>query len=136
MADKADSDQKSHIPKYALFPNGETSIPGVIPLYQGIFNRLPRCNNSISHRGTFFHRKNVIRKKAVRAHPVLRQVSDSFLGFMLQNTAFIKTTISKTAASPTQKPMFTLKRDTVPNKFIQIPVHFISNTSYFYSSSP
>lgn len=51
------------------------------------------------------------------------------LGFMLQNTTFIKITISKTTAIPTQKPMSIPKKDVVPNKFIQIVAQFIENTS-------
>lgn len=48
---------------------------------------------------------------------------------MLQNTTFIKITISKTTAIPTQKPMSIPKKDVVPNKFIQIVAQFIENTS-------
>lgn len=53
-----------------------------------------------------------------------------FLGFILQNTIFIKTTIIKTAAIPTQKPISMPKKDTEPNRFIQIVAQSIVNTSY------
>lgn len=48
---------------------------------------------------------------------------------MLQNTTFIKITINKTTAIPTQKPMSIPKKDVVSNKFIQIVAQFIENTS-------
>ena len=42
------------------------------------------------------------------------------LGFMLQNTTFIKITISKTTAIATQNPISIPKNSVVSNRFIQI----------------
>ena len=44
---------------------------------------------------------------------------------MLQNTTFIRITISRTVAIPAQKPILTPKRDVVPNRLVQIAVQFI-----------
>ena len=44
---------------------------------------------------------------------------------MLQNTTFIKITVSRTKAMPAQKPILTPKRDVVPNRLVQIAVQFI-----------
>lgn len=54
-----------------------------------------------------------------------------FLGFIPQNTAFIKTTIRQTAAIATQKPISIPQKEVVPKKSIQIAVQFIESTSIF-----